>query len=335
MKRSGNIVIIMLFVLVLSVLVFAKTGCKYDPKFDKDKDYIMNDAASCGSDYAYDCDDNDKDVYKGCHSWLWQKILDLFSKKTDSTKISGTAVAAVSKTDETEKVCAANICTKSNTEIYCTEDIDSCKEKYGECRIVKCDVEKTVPTSVKTQNKSAKGVCTSEYNDCYDRGEAVTCKGTFTACCDSFDNCICGTEEVKDSSLETAVPDFDATENVSCDTGIFICERQSMTIDGNLAKSVVTCKSSFTECAMMYGSCRCGNATLTTVPAKYIGDTGMARPIGMDNGKCTKKKHRCDKGNGVMITCDGSFDYCNKRYNNLCRCGIDQATSGFMVTSSD
>jgi hypothetical protein len=188
--------------------------------------------------------------------------------------------------------------------------------------------------------------CTAEYNDCYDDGEAIVCKGDYDQCCASFDNCVCGTSE--DANGEAATPELDSEQSEPCDTGVFICAKQTVTMSGDIAESKVTCKGSFQQCSTVYGSCHCGNATLTDFPTQYVGDAGEGGenaanywcdfkshqvPCYMIPGEtCSKKSNNCFRDDGIMVKCDGTFAFCNRQFNGNCLCGIEVKGYGFLNT---
>jgi hypothetical protein len=278
--------------------------------------------------------------------------------------------AAASSTDQmtNDAACSATICIKKTYEVYCPESYAECAAKYKDCRKISCDAQDTESPTTETETNtednaeanvediipdyvdtSGQGVCTEEYNDCYDRGTPVICKGNYDQCCASFDNCVCGTGDTADTS-EQAKPDIDTTDSVECTTAVYVCSRQVITMSGEVASSTVTCKSDFTTCSTMYGSCVCGNSTLTDFPTKVIGSsedvTANANrywcqyqdkqiPCYMMPEKCMEKKNTCEKANGIKVTCEGTFDFCNKQYGGKCYCGIESLTSGFMKTTAD
>ncbi len=319
----------LLLLVVLSIASLAKEAfCKYDADFDKDKDYVMNKDADCGADYQYDCDDSDKDEFKGCGS-LWNRLVNFFFGDDDNT--IGNVVKNVVKGEV--KPCAANICmTAKKAEVYCPDNLDECKRKYSSCRVIECEKE---PVEVKAKKPVKRPTtvsnCTAVYHDCFDGSEEVTCKGSFSDCSNSFKNCTCGIVE-EECDADVAAPDSMTVFNGTCDTNVFVCERQVIAMDGSIADSKVTCKSGFEECARLYGNCVCGNSSLTDFGVKYVGRVNDTRNPNFDDGECTKKVNTCDKGDGIMISCEGSFEFCNKMYDDSCRCGIDSVSSGFMVT---
>ncbi|MBU2560845.1 MAG: hypothetical protein KKD17_00985 [Nanoarchaeota archaeon] len=386
---------------VLSQAVADISDCDYDKSFDKDNDYIMNKDADCGPDYQYDCDDSDKDVFKGCDktkiapndslfsriiSWLKGGRLseqsNIISSNAVRTMIPGSeeAIAHIRRVNEQAKrqvpeaqpdsQCSVTVCrNKDLQEVYCPLPYDECCAKYSDCRVISCEEEYCVQdqgvdaadedTSSETYYDAGsydyddEEPCYEEYNDCMDNGEAVVCKGTFEACSESFQSCRCGSgEDLESYGEQAAEPDFTTDAPVDCDTGVFVCSRQVITMSGDVADSKVTCKESFQRCSQTYGNCQCGNATLTDFPTQYIGETGIDDagdnaqnywcdykgrqiPCYMLPESCTKKRNTCDKGNGVWVTCEGAFQYCNAKYGGDCLCGVEILSSGFMVTSSE
>jgi hypothetical protein len=380
MKKGLILLLIILVCFAAASLITVAPGdteCEYDKEFDNDKDYIMNSDADCSDDYQYDCDDDDKDVFKECENSLWNRLVAWLKSKSEQKRqsaiITSNAVKQIIPDEDTfktikEKVtreketieqpeCSAVICLdESFNEIYCPDDYDTCCGKFSECRIVECAQEYCVDDTPAYEEEytyeTDDSECQEEYNDCYDNGEAVICKGSFDACSSSFDDCTCGTSD--DTGYDQAQPDFDASAPVDCATGVFVCERQVITMSGDIADSTVTCKSGFQECSMMYGNCKCGESDLIDFPTQYIGSAGIDDGGESENADsywcdfkdkkvpcymlpegCTKKKNTCDKGNGIWITCDGSFEFCNKKYNGECLCGVEITSSGFMVTSAD
>ena len=356
---------LLVFILAAVLLAAAVSAeCRYDPEFDNDGDYIMNSDRDCEDDYQYDCDDNDNDVFRDCEakqvSWL-RKLISWFKGDTKKTKdiISGSSVKTLTNpististikeklTKKTQSAkdddCAVTICLNAELkEIYCPRDYDDCCAEYSECRIVKCDEGEEVCEEEETGTEKQK--CDKEYHDCIDDGEEIICKGSFRACSDAFDGCTCGTED--DVQGEQLTPEIDTSQDVDCDTGVFICSKQSISMSGDIAESIVTCKGTFQQCSIQHGECVCGNSTKTDFPTQYIGDTGEGQevvdeafwcdykgkkiPCYMMPENCNKKKNTCDKGNGVMITCDGTFDFCNRRYGGTCLCGVEMMGSGMM-----
>ncbi|MBN1544704.1 hypothetical protein JW898_04535 [Candidatus Woesearchaeota archaeon] len=405
-KKLVLIIIAIAVLLAGSVLSWALTGvsdCEYDRSFDDDDDYIMNTGADCGADYQYDCDDSDKDVFRGCDEdqaapaelkvSLFSRIIawlqgrgaaeqgnrqnNIISSNAVRTIFPGSdeAIAHIKRMNEqageqasgtqvSGQCDSVTICRNMNLrEVYCPLDYDECCEKYSECRVISCDEEYCMPEETGAavdgypEEYHYTGLddeepCYEEYNDCIDKGEAVVCKGPFEACAASFEGCRCGTGEDMEEYGDQAEPDFTSDGPVDCDTGVFVCSRQVITMSGDVAESIVTCKESFQRCSQTYGNCRCGNTTLTDFPTQYIGETGIDDsgdnannywcdyegrqiPCYMLPGNCTKKRNTCDKGNGVWITCDGSFVYCNNKYDGKCICGVETPSTGFMVTSSE
>ena len=362
MKRGLTIALtILISLLAMSIFSNAEVeDCEYDPKFDNDKDFIMSNGADCGQDYEYDCDDNDKDLFKDCRSSLWSRIVAFFKgDKGQKDRISGNTVkTSIEKSDD----CAAVICEKDSNKVYCPESYTVCMKRYSECRIIECDedyLEEEPEEDYYRYEESGTyyddeefpgddSSCNYEYHDCYDNGEAILCKGSFDACDSSFDDCACGTnDEIEDQ----AVPDTVTEADFDCETGVFVCNRQVVSMSGDIADSTVTCKGSFSECAMLYGDCQCGDDTLTDFPTQYIGNTDVDSgsenannywcdykdrqiPCYMLPDNCSRKKNTCRKsaGSDSWITCEGSFDYCAKNYPE-CLCGIETTTSGVMVTS--
>jgi hypothetical protein len=283
-------------------------------------------------------------------------------------------VEPVKKADmiDTAKSCSAVICVnKKMNEILCSLSYDECCSKYSGCRIVKCEEETCENEDSKEEvdenedsqevdeekfiedSETTDDACPYEYHDCRDGYEEIICKGDFESCSDSFDYCSCGTggdAEVE----ETAVPDVDSSQAVDCPSSVFVCERQTFTMSGELAVSRVTCKSSFEECSLIYGNCRCGDSSLIDFPTEYVGAAnapteeedstsskqecefrGRKVPCNMIQSDCSKSKNTCDKGNGIWITCKDKFSYCNKKYEGRCLCGVEIISSGFMVTEEN
>jgi len=279
------------------------------------------------------------------------------SSTNTTSLISGNAIEKIlPKTANTSagKVCSAIICSKAGKEVYCPLSTKECSIKYSACRTINCETETAKKTTTQKSNSTMQktasnnalsnpgdDVCTAEYNDCYDNGKPVVCKGDYEQCCSSFQNCVCG---MSDTTEEQATPDIDLSNSGNCTTGVFRCNKQVMALDGTIATSTVTCKSDFRTCSATYGNCACGNSSLTDFPTQYVGDTqdnywceylGKKIPCYMVPDHCTLKKNTCFKDNDVKVTCDGSFDYCNKLYDGNCVCGIEIISSGFMTKSSD
>lgn len=374
--KKGLILFILITILLAAGISYAET-CTYDAHFDLDGDYIMNSGADCGNDYQYDCDDGNKDVFKDCGneidaaiekqevklSW-WQRFKAwLRGEESAGSPVTGNSITSIasrlkqkiSNSKASEPECnPVTICYNENLkEIHCPLDYDSCCGRYSDCRIVECDTEEaSEDTGITSADNKGTGStiqgCAEEYNACYDNGEAIICKGDFGRCDEAFDNCTCGTGSSTD--YETAEPDIDTSQEVECDTGVFVCERQAVMMNGSIADSKVTCKDSFAECSMLYGNCKCGTSELTDFPTERIGAGGNGSVE--DNGywcehlgkqlpcsrlpeNCNLKKNTCDKGNGIMITCEGTINYCNKVYSGTCLCGIEATTSGFMKVSDE
>jgi hypothetical protein len=372
-----KLVLFIILSCLLATGISAET-CDYDEEYDDDGDYVMNKQADCSSSYQYDCDDSNKDTYKDCENSLWKRIKAFFTrgkdKVKDSTKITSKITSSaikkivpdtlplIGKTSAEEKAieaeCYATICLDNNLkDVYCPLDYEDCCEKFSSCKVVYCaeefceqeEYDTYEDTSTSTTSATSSNSCSAEYHDCYDDGEAVLCKGDFDQCDDAFDDCTCGTgDNVADYAQ--AKPDIDSSQAVECSTGVFVCDRQMITMSGDLASSTVTCKSSFQACSVLYGNCRCGNSTLTDFPTQYIGSTGVTAgsrnadnywcdfkgkqiPCHMMPGNCTKKKNTCNKGGDIWIGCDGTIEFCNKKYNNDCLCGVEILSSGFMRTS--
>jgi hypothetical protein len=373
MKKRLIIVTIILTVLLATSILSHHEDCEYDPGFDKDNDYIMNKHADCGHDYQHDCDDNNKDIFKDCRHSFWSRLFGFFTGAKDghSNRISGNTVKTSIQED-----CAVTICmNKDLEEIYCPLSYQECSDSYSDCRIVECDedyceveedceVEETKSETYyesdddttyydETEYESATydDSCDYEYHDCYDNNEAVICKGDFELCAESFEDCTCGTEDDV-SHDDQAKPDEEITGNIECDTGVFVCDRQVLTMSNDIAESTVTCKSSFQECSVLYGNCRCGESSLTDFPTLNIGTAGgnasetannywcdykdRQVPCYMLPEDCDKTKNTCKKSSSsdMWITCEGSFEFCEKKYPE-CLCGIEIKNSGFMKTSSD
>lgn len=378
--KKGLISFILIAVLLAAGISYAAT-CSYDADFDLDGDYIMNSGADCGPAYRYDCDDSDKDVFRDCGedeetgekdsgteeqedrqqeklSW-WQRFKAWLRGDSGTTPTGNTITSITSRLKEkivkkkaSEPACEpVTICyTDDLKEIHCPLDYDECCGRYSDCRMVECDAgeECEEPAYAEQETYNTEETCSEEYHDCFDDGEAIICKGEFSRCAEAFDSCTCGTDDGAD--YEAAEPDIDSRQEVECDTGVFVCRRQTVTMDGNIADSTVTCKGSFSECSMVYGNCVCGNSSLTDFPTQRIGVEGTG-PVDDEDywcehlGKqvpcsrlpenCNLKKHTCDKGNGVMINCEGTIGYCNKKYDNTCLCGIESISSGFMKTSDE
>jgi hypothetical protein len=385
---------LVLFAILLTIsaglalgLTSAAKECKYNSKFDKDKDYVMNSLANCSSAYEYDCDDSNKDTYKDCEKSVWQRIIDFFKGANSKAKASVVNSKNVITGNPIQKLlppipaltqkkfdpnnCSATICLNDQfTEIYCPLPYAECCAKYTECRVVACDAalceadeedededeaeypydaEESGSEDADEGNFPDSGTCTEEYNDCYDNSVAVTCKGSFEDCSASFERCKCGTSETE--MAEQATPDMTIDGSEECGTGVYVCDRKVVTMSGDVADSSVTCKGTFQRCSSVYGNCQCGNSTKTEFPTKYVGQTGGETcendagywcdyrgkkiPCYMMPGNCTKKKHTCENERRIKINCDGYFDFCNKKYNGNCLCGVEILNSGYMVTKAD
>lgn len=359
----------LIFILVFAILAAAVSAedCRYDPRYDFDNDKVMSEGAGCGDEYVYDCDDNDKEISKGCENTLWDRFVSWFKgeNRKPSRLISGSSVKKLANPISTikEKVvkrqepaaaqsdCSVTICLNADLkEIYCPLDYADCCAEYTKCRVIECDPGEDVCEDDGEEPVTDTGPeCDKDYHDCIDDGEEIICKGSFRACSDAFDECSCGTEDEVEG--EQLTPEIDTSQDVDCDTGVFICSKQSISMSGDIAESVVTCKGTFQQCSVQHGECVCGNSTKTDFPTQYIGDTGKGEdtiedvfwceynskkiPCYMMPENCNKKKNTCDKGNGVMITCDGTFDFCNKRYAGTCLCGIETMGYGMMDTGSE
>ncbi|MFC1741804.1 hypothetical protein ACFL3V_04685 [Nanoarchaeota archaeon] len=356
--------------LLLSIFSTAEnTDCDYSERYDNDKDFIMNNKADCDKDYQYDCDDFDKDVYKDCKKTVWQRITSwlkgenrIKQKMDTANTITSNAIKKMIPEDLSKfmstgrakpEECAVTVCLNDNLkQIYCPLDYDECCGKYSSCRKIYCednlcDYDPDSYTDSYTvadddEYDNTESSCTEEYHDCEDDGTEVICKGRFDDCDKSFSNCRCGTSDSVD--YDTATPEIDTAEEVECDTGVYVCERQTITMSGDIAESKVTCKESFQRCSMAYGNCKCGDSSLTDFPTKKIGSdkiTGTTAGTAsyncnykgkdvpcymMPSENCTKKKNTCDKGNGIMIGCEGSFSYCNTKYGGNCLCGVEMMT---------
>ena len=357
--KKGILLSILIITIVTSA-VYAASSCEYDEAFDLDGDYIMSELADCGDEYQYDCDDTDKDVYKDCTDSLWKRFISWIKgeNKSSSSLIAGNSVtsiipqklsdikARIKNKNQVTDCEPVTICYDNDAkEIYCPLDYNDCCDSYSDCRIVECGMEKKEYNSEDDYTYTHdEEFCTEEYHNCYDADENIICKGDFERCAEAFDSCTCGTDNDTDQVEETA-PEIDSSQTVECDTNVFICERQVITMNGDIADSIVTCKDSFQECSKVYGNCRCGNSSLTDFPTKKIGDIGDGStdanfywcehngknvPCYMLPENCNKKKNTCDKGEGIMITCEGTIDYCNNRYDNTCLCGVEIISSGFM-----
>ncbi len=267
----------------------------------------------------------------------------------------------------TEDCTPITICMEDFKEVFCPLSYDECDYTYDGCRVIECadafcenrnideyyayeDEEYHEEYSYEYSDDDKEG-CTEEYNNCFDGDEEVICKGSFGACSRSFDSCTCGTEDDTSYESDQLQPDIDSHNTIECDTGVYICTRQTITMSGDIADSTVTCKESFSRCSMTYGECTCGESTLTDFPTQYIGNTGMDYHV--DNAQnywcdykgrdipcymlpenCNKKRNTCKKASGQWVTCEGTFDFCESRYEE-CLCGVEQMNSGFMVTSAD
>ncbi|MFH1064570.1 MAG: hypothetical protein V1729_05795 [Candidatus Woesearchaeota archaeon] len=285
-------------------------------------------------------------------------IINLSNPKDTSVNIvSGHSVKDSAEDDKGSGTsCAATICTKEDGDkIYCPKEYSECEKMYGRCLLISCDTEADRPSgkyrAVISGTVSDESSCKAEYNDCLDGDEEIICKGSFDACAEAFDSCTCGTGDDVKKDGESLQPDFDSSQEVECDTGVFICERTQLSMSGDAVISKVTCKGTFSECAIQYGMCDCGDSSLTDFPTRYIGgvtDDGSSTsannywcdykdkkiPCNMLPENCVKKKNTCNKGDDVWITCDGSFEYCAKTYGE-CLCGVDIISSGFMTPSNE
>lgn len=301
----------------------------------------------------------------GSASFMNNNIVNNTAPGSMNNLISGGAVTSIKpvQADREKKqeeknfgACSAIICFNEKlTEVLCSLSYDDCCSKYSDCRIVKCDEELESCESEEEGIEEPKiaDACPYEYHDCRDGYEEVICKGDFESCSDSFDYCSCGTTDNAEAE-EIAVPDVDSSQAVDCISGVFVCERQTFTMSGELAVSRVTCKSSFEECSLIYGNCHCGDSSLTDFPTDYVGTAssvteedenlyenqecnfmGRTVPCYMVQGNCSKSKNTCDKGNGIWITCKDKFSYCHKKYDGRCLCGVEIISSGVMVTKEE
>jgi hypothetical protein len=380
-RRYALLSIVLAFIILSSASLYAASSqekitgkttatCRYDSTCDKDGDYVMNRDAQCGDSYNYDCDDSDKDIFKECPNSLWSRLVG-WVRKVGETRpnsiITGSAVkilpltpikipsrsdAAVEEFPAPED-CFTVIClNKRMDEVYCPLSYDECCGKYTGCRIVKCDEEYCEQPEEDVPAAEENGACTEDYNDCYDNGVAVVCKGSFEQCSESFNGCVCGSSDGSAGEGQAA-PDVDTEQEIECETGVFVCRKQTITISGEIADSKVTCKESFQRCSTLYGTCECGNSSLTDFPTKYIGSAtapgndmgendnnywcdykGRQVPCYMMPESCTKKKNTCYREDGIAVTCDGSFVYCSSKFNDNCLCGVETVNSGFMYTDS-
>ncbi len=249
--------------------------------------------------------------------------------------------------------CKAIICFDNKKEIFCKDSFSECDNRFSDCRIVWCPADDSQDSAEdkssdqesqeyayrsydsSTDDPEDKNYCSEEYNDCVtDDGESIICHGSFEDCLNSFASCSCGTESSSyDTSPGSSTIDFnkDASEmekkTLSCTTGVFICDKVSLSSDGTPTTSKVECKSSFAECSRIYGECSCGNRSSWFDPGssdiKMCDWHDRKVPCSELNvSDCHEKRHTCYKGDGVIVNCDGSFDYCNNRYEGECLCGL-------------
>ena len=276
----------------------------------------------------------------------------------DENVLTGTSVL------NSEDDCSVTICyALDDTEVYCPEDPDACREKYLECRMVKC-ADDTGPAETGTEEYDdyyaerdteyeyttsdlEESACDEIYNDCYDEGQPITCKGPFELCDASFEDCVCGSEDDHEDSAE---PEFDSGEAPDCDTGVYVCEKYSVSMDGTPTTSKVTCKSSFVTCSATYGKCDCGDSSLTDFGTITVGDAGGEGTVDYEcefEGKtvpcymvvedpklCSKSSHTCKSGER-WLQCEGSMPYCNNLHGGKCLCGVEDLGYGEYTTSDD
>jgi len=253
------------------------------------------------------------------------------------------------------KSCDVVICEKDGEEIYCPDFFDICRDEYDDCRIVWCEGQKPEKKKVSASESAvyvsadyvlADDECTEVYNDCINEaGEEIICHGGYEDCVNAFPDCSCGNsgseavQRIRSSDQEgsdSTTLDFNQDtkemeqKNLACDTGIFLCKKKAYSISGDYVSSTVECKGSYAQCVRVYGECVCGNTTLEWFDKEDAVDwcawNGMQARCDMiyeDAQDCKEKRQTCDKGNGIMVTCDGSLVYCNSRYDDRCLCGIE------------
>lgn len=245
--------------------------------------------------------------------------------------------------DKVKPECKAVICYKDDKEFYCKDSFADCSLEFDDqCRIVWC--EDSVPeedsgTEADTDYETAPvqvsddSFCDEEYNACFDGDEEIICHGSFEDCAEAFDDCTCGSDgesyEEDESTLDFREDSSEsARKNADCPSQEFLCEKVSVSMDGTPSISTVECKSSYADCASRYGECKCANLTTSWYtddnPDEHLCDW---RDHKVDcnrlEGECEETRNICENDKGVLITCDGFFDYCNEKFDDKCICGIE------------
>jgi len=220
--KKGLVVVFLFILMFTAVSILAASECRYSAKYDKDGDRIMNTKADCGTEYPYDCDDSDKDVYKECENSLWERIKNWFRSASqprgsnlitsDSVKIipgPGDAKDHVKRVIGEDRLppkvhadyevagedCAATICYNDQLrEIYCPLDHDDCCEKYSECRIIPCDDEYCEDETPVYDDGPESDVYTDAYDDDQVTGYATYEEDTYgyesdASCMEEYHDC--------------------------------------------------------------------------------------------------------------------------------------------------
>ncbi len=257
------------------------------------------------------------------------------AKDSPAEKISERITGAI-----TAQSCEANLCLYNDKKYFCPEELTVCEKQFDSCEVIKCLGEKPEAATKKPadqimKEQTAYNTCNEEYNECITKDEEeVICHGSFKDCSHAFESCECGTENTEEVDSEDSTLDFKSDadkkfeEQGNCDTGVYICEKNSISMSGKPVSSTVECKSSYSDCSVRYGDCSCGEATEWFEEPKPKGplcDWNSMKVecdrIAEHHNDCNKPKNLCDKGNGIMIQCDGAIGYCWDTYNDLCICG--------------
>ncbi|HII71329.1 TPA: hypothetical protein HA265_01080 [Candidatus Woesearchaeota archaeon] len=282
-----------------------------------------------------------------------QKTRSAVEKTTTAVKSTGSRIKETVKEATNIRDCKAVICYKDDEEIFCPDSEANCESQYDDCRTVWCYSEpKPAPTASPDEKEDPATYeyvppedvldsydleneqCVEQYNDCTtDAGEDIVCHGDYEDCCNAFARCSCGTGGSKPSDLLDFQEDAaaDAAERGDCLSDEYLCKKVGIAMSGDPIESTVECKASYPECAARYGECRCANLTTSWFDDLEIGDVASSQWCDWEGKQvlcsmlpenCDKKKNTCDKGNGVFITCDGSLDFCNEKYDGRCLCGL-------------
>ncbi len=300
--KKGLVMLVLAVASLALVVAFADSDCDYDPSFDVDGDYIMNDGADCGGDYVYDCDDGDKDVFRDCRRSLWQRLVDWLEGAGDarpSNIISGSSVKRMipgseemkshirrvsgnyGEEDRSRDDCAVTICFDDDfREIYCPLEHEECCARYSDCRVVECDSEDSCEDEDAYGSYEGSG---EEYDgEEYDSDGYVYDYGNGDGSC---------TEEYHDC--------FD---------------------DGE----AVICKGPFDACDETFDGCTCGTSdSMDSGIEESAPDFDASEPVDCPTGVFVCKRQVITMSGDVAdstVTCKESFQRCSMTYGN-CRCG--------------